>query len=173
LSSIRVGIVGCGQVGEELLSLLDGDSQISVASILVKDTTKARKYNKYLYTNSVSEFFDSGFDVFIDVSSDHISSFYLLEISLAAGCDAILCNKELLWTSSEKILELSNAYGSEILLSSIVSCSADYSRPVDTLSIDNIGDYSPEELYIYRGGGPKETALDIYTDITKLIEMPH
>jgi hypothetical protein len=169
MNKITVGVAGCGLVGEALLSYIDNDPRIEVSAILVKTLEKPRKFTNYIYSNSKVDFLNYKFDAYVDVSDDHLASLDLLKTILPVGYDAVLCNKELLWTSWKEILNLANQSNSQVKLNSILSCSAEYGRPDVNLSIYNISNYSPEELYSFRGGGPEETALDIYLDIIKLI----
>jgi hypothetical protein len=142
----KVGIAGNGKVGTELLQILPDNIQVCIYT---------RKKNNF------DEIFNC--DIIIDVmdSLDKSKELFLLTDKL--NIPLVMCNKEFVWNNLDEISKSKN----KIYLHSIVS-SNNY-KEFPPLDNSNIKNYLDKNLFIYRGGGAKETAYFLLQDLIRFI----
>ena len=178
-------MLGYGYVGKEVYKQLTEDprygTDIWVHSIQVTDTSKHDVKasseggwvldNQYLtrVSDDVNWLLESsGHNVVVDASSYNEDSKDLIIKLLSMGHWLYTCSKELAWSDWETLVKCANSSGSRIDFNSIPcsNTSTEYSD-ID-LNQDNWKDYvNDSDMFAFRGGGPKETAKIIVSQLYK------
>jgi homoserine dehydrogenase len=185
---IGICLLGYGSVGKEVYRQLTGDSRygtdIQVKTIQVTDVSKHSGKildgggwvldNQYL--TSIGDDVDSllestEYNVIVDASSYNKDSRDLILELLSRGHWLYTCSKELAGTDFDVLLESAASGGGRIDFNSIPSSDTKTKYSNVDLNHSNWRDYvSDPEMFIFRNGGPKETAKIIVSELYKELD---
>jgi homoserine dehydrogenase len=107
MTRVRIGLLGCGNVGGGVVALLDAERErirrrhgleLEVVRILVRDPRRDRAVDvdRRLLTTSAIEVLDAGCDVIIEAIGGVHTSGSLVRGAIARGSDVVTANKALL-----------------------------------------------------------------------------
>lgn len=152
---INVALFGKGKVGSILIDKIDSNKDINLVSVSGK--------TKQVFLD------DKKPDLIIEAISDVKAAKSIVLKAIRHNQSIITCNKELIHLHREEIFEKAKSNGVRIYLNSIVSGSKTEEFP-EPLNNTNFNKYINLEPFIFRGGGPEETAESIYQDILRYIQ---
>lgn len=126
MKKIKIGLLGCGTVGQgvykllklnrsKYLAILDG-VELEIVKILVNNLEKARDSvpNELLTTNPYEIVANKEIDIVIEViGGTTVAEEYITE-AIKNGKHVITANKDLMATRGQEILELGNEYSKEV-----------------------------------------------------------
>lgn len=187
---MRVGIclLGYGNVGKEVYRQLTEDprygTDIWIHTIQVTDPSKHNVKvsenggwvldNQYLtnVSNDTEWLLEStGHNVVVDTASYNDDSKPLILDLLSRGHWLYTCSKELAWNDWELLVECANNSGARIDFNSIPSSDTATKYTDIDLNQSNWKDYvNDSDMFVFRGGGPKETAKAIVEQLYKELE---
>jgi homoserine dehydrogenase len=152
---LNVALFGSGKVGSSLIDKIYDNSDINLVSIITK--------TRQLFLD------DKRPDLIIEAISDVEAARRIVLKAIRHGQDVITCNKELIHLYRDELFTKAIDVGVSIYLNSIVSGSKpeEFPEPLNQL---NFNKYMHLDPFIFRGGGPKETAEAIYSDILLYIQ---
>jgi homoserine dehydrogenase len=149
--TVRVGLLGCGNVGAALVRLVDehadlitarAGARVEVTRIAVRDLTKARevKAPASVFTDDPAAVVaDPDVDVVIEVMGGVEPARGLIEAALRAGKPVVTANKELIARDGPELLALAAATGVDLLFEASVAGGIPLIRPLrESLAGDRI-----------------------------------
>ena len=126
MKKIRIGLLGCGTVGQgvykllklnrsKYLALLDG-TELEIVKILVNDISKARDGipKELLTLNPYDIIADKDIDIIIEVIGGTTLAEEYISEAIRNGKHIITANKDLMATRGQEILKLGNEYSKEV-----------------------------------------------------------
>lgn len=135
-TNLRVGILGCGNVGAALLRLLDSDSHrilartgigLEVSKVLVRDLDKSRNVSltsanlsDILTNDSQAIVSNPDIDIVVELIGGVEPAYSLIETALKAGKPVVTANKELLSRKALKLVNISIENKVELLYEAAV-----------------------------------------------------
>ena len=187
---MRVGIclLGYGNVGKEVYRQLTEDprygTDIWIHTIQVTDPSNHNVKvsenggwvldNQHLtnVSNDAEWLLEStGHNVVVDTASYNDDSKPLILDLLSRGHWLYTCSKELAWNDWELLVECANNSGARIDFNSIPSSDTATKYTDIDLNQSNWKDYvNDSDMFVFRGGGPKETAKAIVEQLYKELE---
>jgi homoserine dehydrogenase len=141
-SVVKVGVLGCGNVGAALVQLIDarGDEiaartgvHLEVAKVAVRSLTRKRpvELDDSLLTRDAAEVVaDPAVDVIVEVIGGIEPARELILAALAAGKPVITANKELLANHGAELFAAANAAGVDLLFEAAVAGGIPILRPL-------------------------------------------
>lgn len=141
-SPVKVGLLGCGNVGAALVQLIDeqGDAiaarsgvRLEVVRIAVRSTTKERPVELepgILTTDAESIVSDPGVDVIVELIGGIEPARTLIRTALAAGKPVVTGNKELLANVGAELQEAAASAGVDLLFEAAVAGGIPLIRPL-------------------------------------------
>lgn len=164
---IKVGVLGNGLVGKELLRLIEDDKIFSVSLIGVKSITD--RDEKLFTADLMSIANDPSISIIIDTLPGIEPSESISVAALINNKIVISCNKELWSMSGNSIIEAAEAHQGLVWLNSLV-CSPKATSPIKgELTSKTIRSFLPEAIYCFRGGSHHDAARYLYSDMMKAI----
>jgi homoserine dehydrogenase len=168
---MKIGLLGCGDVGSELSYLLSDHEIIC----LVKNLSKERPPNIYKVTNNPLEIIDNTeIRIVVEAISDSNENLQisknLIEQSLNNNKFVFTCNKRLVSHYVDDLVALAKKNDNRLYIESLVSCGEGFKPFGNKLTIDNILSFNQQDIFVFRGGGPKETAYFLYKEICDIIK---
>lgn len=188
---MKVGIclLGYGNVGKEFYKQLTEDSRygtdILIHTIQVTDPGKhdvirlpedgrwvLNNQHRTNITNDSAWLIESaGHNVVVDTASYNNESKPLILDLLSKGHWLYTCSKELAWNDWELLVECAKNSGARIDFNSIPSSDTPTKYTDIDLNQSNWKDYvNDSDMFVFRGGGPKETAKAIVEQLYKELE---
>jgi homoserine dehydrogenase len=131
-TSVRVGLLGCGNVGDALVSLIDEESEniaersgvhLVVTRVAVRDLTKDRtskNLTSRLTDDAMSVVTDREVDLVVELIGGIEPAQSLIEAALNAGKSVVSANKELLATHGATLHDLAARAGCDLLYEAAV-----------------------------------------------------
>jgi homoserine dehydrogenase len=168
---MKIGLLGCGNVGSALSFLLSDHEIICLA----KDLNKPRPLNIYKVTDNPLEIIENKeIKVVVEAISDHDENLQiskkLIEQSLNNNKFVFTCNKRVVSKYINEFVSLAKKNNNRLYIESLVSCGEGFQPFGDKLTIENILSFNQHDIFCFRGGGPKETAHFLYKEIYDIIE---
>ena len=187
---MRVGIclLGYGSVGKEVYRQLTEDprygTDIWIHTIQVTDPSKhgvkisengGWVLDNHHLTNVSNDaewlLKSAGHNVVVDTTSYSDDSKHLILKLLSKGHWLYTCSKELAWNDWEALIDCAVDSGARIDFNSIPSSDTPTEYAGIDLNQSNWKDYvNDPDMFIFRGGGPKETAKAIVEQLYKELE---
>jgi homoserine dehydrogenase len=172
---MRIGLLGCGMVGNELYKMLIQDGHDVM--VAVKNLDKHKEIDPSKITLDPYEIVnDPGIDIIAEClpGRTHPDINFAIEFirhSLYNKKDVFTCNKMLAQEYADEICYKAEMYGKTVYLNSLVSSD----KPEDLfngekLTSKNFKKYNSDNIYIFRGGGGTETAKYMYDEIKDYIK---
>src|SRR5579875_3181943 len=139
---LRVGLLGCGNVGGALVRLLAGDSQrvaartgleLKLAAVAVRSLSRERDVPVpagVLTTDASSVVSDPGVDVVVEVIGGIEPARTLILSALKSGKPVITANKELLANCGAELFEAAASAGLDLLFEAAVAGAIPLIRPL-------------------------------------------
>jgi homoserine dehydrogenase len=139
---VRVGILGCGNVGTALVGLLDANAdlitrrsgvRIQVARVAVQNLTKERSVSfapGVLTNDAESVVADPGVDVIVEMIGGVEPARSLILTALKSGKPVVTANKELLANFGEELFEVAATAGVDLLFEASVAGGIPLIRPL-------------------------------------------
>src|SRR5690242_1048942 len=139
---VRVGILGCGNVGSALVGLLDANAdlitrrsgvRIEVARVAVQNLTKERAISfapGVLTNDGEAVVSDPSVDVIVEMIGGVEPARSLILTALKAGKPVVTANKELLANVGEELFEVAAASGVDLLFEASVAGGIPLIRPL-------------------------------------------
>lgn len=151
---VNVALFGKGKVGSILIDKIDENKNINLVSVSGK--------SKQVFLD------DKRPDLIIEAISDVESARSIVLKAIKHGQDIITCNKELIHIYRDELFKKALDSGVKIYLNSIVSGAStdEFPEPLNNI---NFNQYISMKPFIFRGGGPEETADSMYQDILRYI----
>ena len=131
--TVRVGLLGCGNVGTALVRLLDDHAdtiaaragvRIAIGRVAVRDPAKARdtKLPAEMFTSdAMSVVLDPDLDVVVEVMGGVDPAHELVAAALEAGKPVVTANKELIATVGFDLIEVAQHAGVDLLFEASVA----------------------------------------------------
>ncbi|MFN8025335.1 MAG: homoserine dehydrogenase [Acidimicrobiia bacterium] len=148
---VRVGILGCGNVGAALVQLIHDNAdvlqaragaRIEVAKVVVRDLGRDRGLSLpagVLTTDAAAVVDDPEVDVVVEVMGGIDPARTLIADALAAGKPVVTANKELVATHGREVFEAAQRAGVDILFEASVAGGIPLIRPLrESLAGDRI-----------------------------------
>jgi homoserine dehydrogenase len=141
-SVVKVGVLGCGNVGAALVQLIDARGEeiaartglhLEVAKVAVRSLTRKRpvELDDSLLTRDAAEVVaDPAVDVIVEVIGGIEPARELILAALAAGKPVITANKELLANHGAELFAAANAAGVDLLFEAAVAGGIPILRPL-------------------------------------------
>jgi homoserine dehydrogenase len=141
-ATVRVGVLGCGNVGAALVQLIEqrGDEiaartglRLEVAKVAVRSLTRTRPVHldDALLTRDAAEVVaDPGVDVVVEVIGGIEPARELILAALAAGKPVVTANKELLANHGAELFAAANEAGVDLLFEAAVAGGIPILRPL-------------------------------------------
>jgi homoserine dehydrogenase len=139
-TSVKVGVLGCGNVGAALVDLLvtGGDAiaartgvHLEVARVAVRDLSRPRSVDTALLTDDAASLAtDPGIDVVVEVMGGIEPARDLIVAALEAGKPVVTANKELLAVSGPELFEVAASAGVDLLFEAAVAGGIPLLRPL-------------------------------------------
>ncbi|MDP6214832.1 MAG: homoserine dehydrogenase, partial [Acidimicrobiales bacterium] len=141
-TSVRVGVLGCGNVGAALVTLVHEQSQtvadrtglvLEVAAVAVRDTSVDRGVPcppDAFTTDAEAVVNDPGIDVVVEVMGGLEPARQLILGALASGKPVVTANKELLAAHGEELYLAAAAAGVDLLFEAAVAGAIPIMRPL-------------------------------------------
>ena len=149
--TVRVGLLGCGNVGTALVRLLDDHAdtiaaragvRIAIGRVAVRDPAKARdtKLPAEMFTSdAMSVVLDPDLDVVVEVMGGVDPAHELVAAALEAGKPVVTANKELIATVGFDLIEVAQHAGVDLLFEASVAGGIPLLRPLrESLAGDRI-----------------------------------
>ena len=139
---VRVGLLGCGNVGSALVGLLDANAdlitrrsgvRIQVARVAVQNLTKERSVafaDGVLTNDAESVVADPGVDVIVEMIGGIEPARSLILTALKSGKPVVTANKELLANFGEELFETAATAGVDLLFEASVAGGIPLIRPL-------------------------------------------
>jgi homoserine dehydrogenase len=139
---IRVGVLGCGNVGGALVQILVGDAgaiaektglHLEVTRVAVRDLTKARDVElpaDHFTDDPFSVVNDPDIDVIVEIIGGIEPARSLILDALKAGKPVITGNKEVIATAGAELFEVAHAAGRDLLFEAAVAGGIPLIRPL-------------------------------------------
>ena len=139
---VRVGFLGCGNVGSALVGLLDANAdlitrrsgvRIQVARVAVQNLTKERSVSfaaGVLTNDAESVVADPNVDVIVEVIGGVEPARSLILTALKSGKPVVTANKELLANFGEELFEVAAIAGVDLLFEAAVAGGIPLIRPL-------------------------------------------
>jgi homoserine dehydrogenase len=139
---VRVGILGCGNVGTALIGLLDANAdlitrrsgvRIQVVRVAVQNLTKERSVSfaaGVLTNDAESVVADPGVDVIVEMIGGVEPARSLILTALKSGKPVVTANKELLANFGEELFEVAATAGVDLLFEASVAGGIPLIRPL-------------------------------------------
>lgn len=163
---LKICLVGFGKVGFEFYLQLT--AQPGYKELFRITRVQVSNLKNYLDDTEESNLFFDGdyflfdkdrYDVFVDASAYNPDSKKLILNAVSSGFDVITCNKDLARLDGKQLVEAADQSGSTIDFNAIPSSNLPTKYSEVDLNSRNWSDWADDpDLYIFRGGGPKETA---------------
>jgi homospermidine synthase len=151
--SLKVALIGYGAVSRAFLDLAIRDPEVHISKILTRKPYTPLE----LFTQDISDIKD--IDVIVEAITDtNVAKNILVDSNVKYY---ITCNKPMIRTM--KNVKLNKT----VYLTSIVSGQRGDKFEIP-LTLDNIFNYSDEDLFCFRFGGATETAQDMYNDLLEI-----
>jgi len=127
LTTVRVGLLGCGNVGDALVELVDNEAEeiasrsgvhLAITRIAVRDLNKARRtkdLSRRLTDDAMSVVEDPNIDLVVELIGGIEPAQSLIETALRGGKSVISANKELLATHGAHLHDLAAKAGRDLL----------------------------------------------------------
>ena len=148
---VRVGLLGCGNVGAPLVRLLDGNADriaaragvaIDVTRVAVRDASRSRdvKLGADRFTaDAASVVADPNVDVVVEVIGGLDPARQLITAALEAGKPVVTANKELIAQHGPELFETAARAGVDLLFEASVAGGIPLMRPLrESLAGDRI-----------------------------------
>lgn len=148
---VRVGLLGCGNVGQALVRLVDehaeliaarAGARVVVTRIAVRDLTKARGLSvpaSVFTADPAAVVADPEVDVVVEVMGGVDPARGLIEAALEAGKPVVTANKELIARNGPELLARAAARGVDLLFEASVAGGIPLMRPLrESLAGDRI-----------------------------------
>ena len=148
---VRVGLLGCGNVGAALARLVDehadlitarAGARVEITRVAVRDLTKPRelKLPASAFTDDpASVVADPDVDVVVEVMGGVDPARALIETALRAGKPVVTANKELIARDGPELLRIAAASGVDLLFEASVAGGIPLMRPLrESLAGDRI-----------------------------------
>ena len=148
---VRVGILGCGNVGGALVRLIHDNAEvlqaragvrIEVAKVVVRDLGRDRELplpSDAFTTDAAAVVRDPDIDVVVEVMGGIEPARSLIADALAAGKPVVTANKELIATHGREVFEAAQRAGVDILFEASVGGGIPLIRPLrESLAGDRI-----------------------------------
>lgn len=148
---VRVGLLGCGNVGAALVRLVDehadlvaarAGTRVSVTRVAVRDVAKPRelKLPSSAFTDDpASVVADPDVDVVVEVMGGVEPARRLIEAALRSGKPVVTANKELIARDGPELLRIAAAGGVDLLFEASVAGGIPLMRPLrESLAGDRI-----------------------------------
>ena len=141
-SPVKIGLLGCGNVGAALVGLIDEQAdaiaarsgvRLEVARIAVRSTAKERPVELepgILTTDAESIVSDPGIDVIVELIGGIEPARTLIRTALAAGKPVVTGNKELLANVGAELHEAAASAGVDLLFEAAVAGGIPLIRPL-------------------------------------------
>ncbi len=141
-AEVRVGLLGCGQVGGALVGLLEADGdgiaertgvRLRVARVAVRNLARERSVKidqPRLTHDAQSVVSDPGVDVVVELMGGIEPARSLILAALAAGKPVVTANKELLANVGSELLEAAASAGLDLLYEAAVAGAIPLIRPL-------------------------------------------
>ena len=156
-------ILGCGQVGGNVIKGLESIKDINIYCFA---RSKRQNYDNVTFINSYKDIPNP--DIVVEAlpgktNIDVEFAYVILKRHVYDGIDIVTCNKMLMQRSGYELCEMAKVYGGRIMLSSLMATD-------ELVDHNNFTNYTPEQLYKFRGADGKKTAEYVVKDIKKLLE---
>jgi homoserine dehydrogenase len=166
---IKVGILGNGLVGKEVLRLIKANDAFIISKVGVQNLSGR---NEVLFTEDLMSIAnDPEIDVVVEAINGIEPAESVLIRALSNGKTVISCNKELWSMSGDKVIEAAKDGGSTIWLNSLVCNPNGKQVTNEDITDKTIRSFLPEMLYCFRGGGHIDAAKFLYKDILKATNL--
>ena len=149
--TVRVGVLGCGNVGASLVRLVaeHGDviaarvgARVEVTRVAVRDTTRARTVEVpagVLTDDAAAVVSDPSIDVVVEVMGGTDPARALIETALRAGKPVVTANKELIARDGPELFRIAAEAGVDLLFEASVAGGIPLIRPLrESLAGDRI-----------------------------------
>ncbi len=140
--TIKVGVLGCGNVGSALIALIERDAdgiaartgvRLEVARVAVRSTARERAVPidpRLLTHDAASVVADPGVDVVVEVIGGIEPARTLILDALKAGKPVITANKELIANVGQELFEAASTAGVDLLFEAAVGGGIPLIRPL-------------------------------------------
>ncbi len=140
--TVRVGVLGCGNVGAALVGLLQGQGgeieartglRLEVARVAVRSASRERPVtlpDGVLTTDAASVVEDPGIDVVVEVIGGIEPARELITTALRAGKPVVTANKELLANVGAELFAVAESAGVDLLFEAAVAGGIPLIRPL-------------------------------------------
>jgi homoserine dehydrogenase len=140
--SVRVGILGCGNVGSALVTILTRDADViagrtglrlEVGPVAVRSTTRERPVTvdrRLLTHDAAAVVADPSVDVIVEVIGGIEPARTLILTALKSGKPVVTANKELLANCGAELFEAASLAGVDLLFESAVAAGIPLIRPL-------------------------------------------
>jgi len=148
---VRVGLLGCGNVGAALVRLVDdhadlitarSGTRVEISRVVVRDLTKPRdvKLPAGVFTDDAAAVVaDPDIDIVVEVMGGVEPARGLIESALRAGKPVVTANKELIARDGPELLQIAATAGVDLLFEASVAGGIPLIRPLrESLAGDRI-----------------------------------
>lgn len=169
---MNIGILGYGKVSNALIDIIDKEKDKIFVWHMGHQIPREKYVKKFWGEDIPHEIVQKNMiNVVVDAIGDNdegiTKSKWAIEKSLKNDKFVITCNKKLMDQHGTELCNYAKKYN-KFYINPIVAYSPDYNGLGHYLDINNFELFSKEELFAYRGAGPKETALFIYEEINRI-----
>jgi homoserine dehydrogenase len=133
-SIVRIGMIGAGTVGRDLISLLSDESRIEMlvdaagaslelVAVAVKDASKIRPNipTALLTTDARAVATRNDIDILVEVAGDATAVRPLIEAALSQGTSVVTANKALMAACGTELVALAQAHGADLFYEGAVA----------------------------------------------------
>lgn len=173
---MHIGILGHGQVSKSLIEIIDKKNHKIFVWHRHHPVPRDEDVKKYWGDSSPHEMVQRNMiDIVVDAlgsDSDEAlqKSKWAIETALKNEKYVITCNKRLMDLYGDELCKYAKQYN-RFYINPLVAHSSEHERLNTYLEINNFNSFNKNDLFKYRGAGPKETAYFIYEEIKKIGEI--
>lgn len=135
---LRVGILGCGNVGAEVARRLLEREDVRLTRVLVRDVHRPRPVGRALLTRSIDEVFESRPDAIIELLGGVEPARCHVEAAVRRGVHVVTANKSLLARHGEALHDIAARCGARLLCEASVGAGTPILAALDQLRGDRV-----------------------------------